>query len=256
MGCLRTLGGLSGLILLSSMSVARAELPESYQVVLMTDNFAPFSMAQDDKNFAKADEITGVNADLVKEIFKRAKIDYNLTLRFPWERIYKNALDTPDSGVFSVAMSDERKPLFKWVGPLYGTERVFVAAPNSSIKITNPKDASKYRVGSYKGGAAGSFLDKNNIPYEAGLQDQDNAKKLIDGKIDLWVTNDPVFRYLASKEGIQGLKVVFVSDVSPHYLALNLKTPDEVVQRLQQALDEIRADGTFKRLGAPYLDKL
>lgn len=257
MGCigLRTL--LPGLALLLSMSSVRAELPASYQVVLMTENFPPFSMAQDDKNFAKADEITGINADVIKEMFKRASIDYNLTLRFPWDRIYKTTLDTPDYGLFSVTMNDERKPLFKWVGPLSSTERVFVAAPGSTIQLANLDDARKYRLGSYKAASSGAFLDKHGFTYESGLRDQENAKKLLDGKIDLWVTNDPVFRFFAAKEGIQGLKVVFVAESgTQQYLALNLNTPDEVVQRLQQALDQMRADGTLKKMAVPYLGGL
>lgn len=249
---------LMALLAIQCMSTgARAEISPSYQMVVVTENFPPFSMANENKNYAKEADITGVNKEVVQEMFKRANIHYDMTLRFPWDRIYKLALDNPDYGVFSTTMNDARKPLFKWVGPLSITQRVFVAAPDSKIQIQSLDDTKKYRVGSYKKASTGEFLDKHNIPYESGLRDQENAKKLMDGKIDLWATNDPVFRYFEAQEHVKDLKVVFVAEAATQqYLAINLNTPDEVVQALQKALDSMRDDGTIKKLGEPYLGNL
>ena len=63
---------LLGLTLLAG--TARAELPADYKVVLLTENFPPFNMAVDDKNFARDDGIDGINAEIVREMFKRADI--------------------------------------------------------------------------------------------------------------------------------------------------------------------------------------
>ena len=100
---------------------AHAQLPADYKVVLLTENFPPFNMAVDDKNFARDDGIDGISADIVREMFKRAGIDYTLTLRFPWDRLYRLTLDKPNYGLFSTTYTPERQPLFKWVGPLAKT---------------------------------------------------------------------------------------------------------------------------------------
>ena len=50
---------------------AHAELPADYKVVLLTENFPPFNMAVDDKNFARDDGIDGISADIVREMFKQ-----------------------------------------------------------------------------------------------------------------------------------------------------------------------------------------
>lgn len=52
-------------------------------MVVLTENFPPFNMAVDDKNFARDDGIDGISAEIVREMFKRAGIDYSMTLRFP-----------------------------------------------------------------------------------------------------------------------------------------------------------------------------
>ena len=58
-------------------------MPADYKVVLLTENFPPFNMAVDDKNFARDDGIDGISADIVREMFRRAGIGYSLSLRFP-----------------------------------------------------------------------------------------------------------------------------------------------------------------------------
>ncbi|WAE53098.1 hypothetical protein [Stutzerimonas frequens] len=85
---------------------------------LLTQNFPPFSMADDGKNFAKEDAISGIDADVVAALFKRADVPYAMTLRFPWSRLQKLAEKTPGFAVFSLSRTPEREPKYKWVGPL------------------------------------------------------------------------------------------------------------------------------------------
>ena len=73
------------------------------------------------------------------------------------------------------------------------------------------------------------------------------------GKIDLWATTDPVGRYLAKQEDVTGLNTVLRFRDAELYLALNKDTPDEVVQRLQKALDELRAEGFIDEMTNNYL---
>lgn len=61
----------------------RAEVDPNYSVVLLTENFPPYNMAINGKNFAQEDNIDGIAVDVVREMFKRAGVKYSLTLRFP-----------------------------------------------------------------------------------------------------------------------------------------------------------------------------
>ena len=95
------------------VSAAHAEEPSDASLVLLTENFPPYNMAKNGKNFARDENIEGIAVDIVRETFKRAGISYNLTLRFPWERIYKLALEKPSYGVFVMARLPDREALFK-----------------------------------------------------------------------------------------------------------------------------------------------
>ena len=245
----------SGLMfgLLFSSFAAQAELPPYYKVVLLTENFPPFNMAVDDKNFARDDGIDGISTEIVREMFKRAGIGYTLSLRFPWDRLYKLTLDKPSYGLFSTTYTPERQPLFKWVGPLAKTGWVLLSAPGNNISVASLEEAGKYQIGAYKNDAVSQHLESQGLKPSNALRDQENIKKLLSGKIDLWATTDPVGRYLAKQEGVTGLNTVLRFNEAELYLAMNKDTPDEVIERLQKALDELRAEGFVDEMTNNYL---
>jgi len=235
----------AGLLAVSSLFAlpAQAELPPDYKVVLQTENFPPFNMAEQNKNFARDANIQGVSTTIVREMFKRAGIDYTMTLRFPWSRVYDDTLAHANYGLFSTSMSEARRPLFKWVGPIAKVEGVLVAADPKIGNLASLDQARQYRIGSYKDGAVSQALERAGLQPSNALRDQENIAKLTGGKIDLWATTDPVWRYHANQAGVSGLRTVLIVDRSDMYLALNLETPDEVVSRLQQALEQMKNEG-------------
>ncbi|SDI76584.1 polar amino acid transport system substrate-binding protein [Pseudomonas flavescens] len=239
--------------LLVMASAARAEIDPNYNVVLLTENFPPYNMAINGKNFAQEDNIDGIAVDVVREMFKRAGVSYSLTLRFPWDRIYKLALEKPGYGVFVTARLPEREQLFKWVGPIGPDDWVLLARGDSNLVVSNLQQARQYRIGAYKGDAIAEYLDKQGLQPITSLRDQENARKLVNGQIDLWATGDPAGRYLARQEGVSGLKTVMRFNSAQLYLALNRDVPDEVVQKLQSELDKMRAEGYVDSILNSYL---
>ncbi|MDF9904553.1 substrate-binding periplasmic protein [Pseudomonas sp. AP3_22 TE3818] len=235
------------------ISGAHAKDSPDTEMVLLTENFPPYNMAKNGKNFAQDENIDGIATDIVREIFKRANIAYSLTLRFPWERIYKLTLEKPGYGVFVMARLPDREKLFKWVGPIGPDDWIMLARADSKITLETLNDARKYKIGAYKGDAIAETLAKQGLNPIVVLRDQDNAKKLVNGQIDLWATGDPAGRYLARQEGVNGLKTVLRFNSAELYLALNKDVPDETVAKLQAALDQMRKEGKVDEIMARYL---
>jgi polar amino acid transport system substrate-binding protein len=229
-----------------------AENPDT-GLVLLTENFPPYNMAKNGKNFAQDENINGIAVDIVREVFKRAEVTYSLTLRFPWERIYKLALEKPGYGVFVMARLPDRENLFKWVGPIGPDDWIMLAKADSKISLESLEQARKYKIGAYKGDAIAETLAKQGLKPIVVLRDQDNAKKLVNGQIDLWATGDPAGRYLARQDGVTGLKTVLRFNSAELYLALNKNVPDDVVAKLQAALDQLRKEGVVDDIMAKYL---
>lgn len=233
---------------------AAAALPPGYKIQLLTENYPPFNMAVGGKNFAREENLRGFAVDVLRETCKRAGIACEMTLRFPWARVYQMALDNPDHGVFVTVRTPEREQQFKWVGPIGAHAWELLARADSLISLASLEDARQYRVGAYKGDVIAEQLKAKGLPLAEALRDQDNAHKLQKGQIDLWATGDPSGRYLAREEGVTGLKTVLRIEGGQLFLALNRKTPDEAVQRLQAALDGLRSEGFLDKALSAYLE--
>lgn len=154
--------------------------------------------------------------------------------------------------MFVTARLAEREDKFKWVVDRPGR----LGAAGQRRQPDHPgslDEAKKYRIGAYKGDAIAEFLGKNGFEADLALRDQENAQKLVKGQIDLWASGDPAGRYLAKQEGVTGLKTVLRFNSDQLYLALNRETPDEVVQKLQAALDGMRKEGFVEDILNSYL---
>lgn len=155
--------------------------------------------------------------------------------------------------MFVTARVPEREKLFKWVGPIGPDDWVLLARGDSPITLTSLEQARQYRVGAYKGDAIALSLEKQGLAPVIVLRDQDNARKLQAGQIDLWATGAPAGQFLARQVGISGFKTVLRFNQAELFLALNKDVPDEVVSKLQKALDELKAEGVDEKIRAKYL---
>ena len=164
----RLLLALASTSLLFIGTAQAADSPDT-DIVLLTENFPPYNMAKNGKNFAQGENIDGIATDIVREIFKRTDITYSLTLRFPWERVYKLALENPGYGAFVMARLPDRERLFKWVGPIGPDDWIMLAKADSKISLESLEDARKYRIGAYKGDAIAETLAKQGLKQDEEL---------------------------------------------------------------------------------------
>lgn len=235
------------LALACGLSLARAE-----PLVLLTENLPPFNMSVAGTNYARDDGVTGISSDILRAVCERAQVQCQQILRFPWQRVYQQTLDDAGYGLFSTARTAEREGLFKWVGPIASNEWVLFSKGDSSIQLNSLDDARRYRIGGYKGDAKTQFLLDRGLEVQTALRDSENVKKLERGQIDLWVTSNQAGRFVARQEGLENLRVVQNLHTADLYLTLNLQTPDELVQKLQSALDSLRAEGALRSIEARY----
>jgi len=240
----RTARALFALLVSAALSV-RAELPANYPITLQTDSFPPFNMGPNSKGFARGDDVQGIAADTVRDTFRRAGIAYNLTLRGPWSRLYEQTQQQPAHGLFSVARTPQNAGQFKWVGPLAHHDSVLLAPAGKGLKFDSLAQAQGYQIGGHANGTVSLFLESQGIRTSNSLNDAENLRKLLTGRIDLWAVADPVWRYFARQQGVEEgqLQVALSFRSEPLYLALSPDTPDAVVNRLQKALDEVIAEG-------------
>ena len=63
----------------------------------------------------------------------------------------------------------------------------------------------------------------------------------------------PVGRpYFASQQDVEGLVPVYSFNKTELYLAMNMETPDEVIQKLNQGLETIKNNGIYEAIETKY----
>ena len=202
--------------------------------------------------------VEGPGADLVRRIQKKLNTHDKISI-LPWARAYKTAMDIPNTVLFSTARTPQRETLFKWVGPMAEKKYYFFSKIGSKIKISRIEDAKKYKVGVHLGSNNHSFLlSQGFTTLQPVVIEKQNLEKLYYGRIDLWYVDSAVPHTLMKLNSMEGAveKIYFVQDIKLYY-SFNKATSDRVVNNWQQALDEIRQEGSmldiFKKHGQEAL---
>lgn len=216
----------------------------SSELTVLTENLPPL-------NFVKNNELVGPSVEIVKEIQKRVGSDEEIRV-YPWSRAYKKILKDENVVLFGMTHTEERHNMFKWVGPIASKRDILVAKKGSNIKINSLDDAKKFKsIGTLRDDTREQLLLSQGFTnLESVSDEQQNARKLALGRIELWAYKKPGLKTVCELAGVDYDEVEEVYslreiDVS---IAFSLKTSDSIVQKWKEAFKEMAADGTLAQI--------
>ena len=207
---------------------------------LNTEENPPFSYSDE-----KTGQHMGIELELVEEVFKQADIPYQI-VTLPWPRAYQEAMNERNTCVFMTAQTEDRMGLFKWVGPFLKVEWVIYGRPDETRKINSIEDLKKWRVGGYISDAPAEYLKNRGVPVDFVTIDALNPKKLDQGRIDAWATNNVRGPLIAKKISVK-LKQLYSLRVISHYVACNRSIDQKTVDSLNRKVQRVKAQGLFEK---------
>ena len=242
----------SGLVVVMSVFLTGAA-PVSGQLTIYTEHFPPYSYLADDT-------VTGINTELVRLSCEKAGLKCNFLL-YPWLRAYEAALKDPQGALYSTSRNAVREPLFKWVGPLaHSKASMYRLKSRPEINPATLEEAKGFVIAVARGDVYEMYLQSQGFEQGVnllGLAAKSDAVALfLQHKVDLLIASElilPVWlaQYQRSLDIVE--PVLDLSIVGANYLALNPAVPDSIVLQLQQALDQLYANGEFQQLTTEYL---
>ncbi|WP_166263942.1 substrate-binding periplasmic protein [Marinobacter caseinilyticus] len=217
---------------------------------VVTSDFPPYSMLEHGS-------VSGLSTNVVREVLERAGVETRDVEVYPWARAFTMARKLDSILIYSIAMSDERQPLFQWVGPIapYNVD-LYKLRSREDIQVKTLDDAKAYRVGGEFQDIKQAFLLERGFEIGRNLdlapRAEINVRKLFAGRIDLLPMSEYNLPYLLREEGFdpaQVEKVMNLEGVSYYlYLAFSLDVPEATVARARQALNALREEGRLQTL--------
>lgn len=196
-------------------------------------------------SYVENGEIKGILVDLMREVARRADIDASFDL-LPWKRAYDGALADPDTCVFATTMTEDRRPLFKWVAPLIYNNWALLGLKSRHIRLDRLDDARPYVIGVYQGDARETYLHQRGFTLAPVSRNEFNISGLENGRIDLWATSIYTPLQMGTEVAAK-VETVLEFRAVELGLACNIAVPDATIERLNRVLAQVRAEHGYDR---------
>jgi polar amino acid transport system substrate-binding protein len=230
-------------------------------IVVLTGGAAaaqsPFQMVTADLppfEIERSATLPGFNVELAKGMFERVGLPYSLRF-LPWARAQSEAMQNPRTVIIGLARTSGREAQFKWIAELEVSKIVFFTVkPAPAVKsLSEAKSLKEVTVRANT--PFQSILNENGVERVSVVQgEHQNVIKLQSRRVDAWLTYElrGIFAWTAA--GFEPADLVIGPPISEEkvFLAGSVGFPDEVAVKLQTALSELRADGSYDRIFGRY----
>ncbi|MDD1725142.1 MAG: transporter substrate-binding domain-containing protein [Methanospirillum sp.] len=201
-------------------------------------------------------DVAGRSTAIVREIMKRQNINAPIHLT-NWTTGYNVVLTTPNTAIFSTTLTHQRDSMFKWVGPIATVEYSFFGRDDFPTQISSVSDVRKAGLVAVVGNTGRHQTLQSSGVTNLLLCEDDEAcvEALLEGKAALWFGTKDMYAQNAKKlsSDMNRIKEVWPFISRGSYIAFNRNVPDSEIEKWQDALDEMKEDGTFEVIVERYM---
>lgn len=229
------------LSILGSIFISLTCYAQAGTYILHYTNNPPFAADVDGKE-------EGVAINIVSKLFERAELQYKF-MNVPLARGMIQAKTGDGTCVFPVQRAQDIEADYQWVSPIIITHSCLFANIDSNLQLSVLSDAKQMSIGVIRGSGDAEYLKKFGFNVQEIPDHEQNFKKLLYKRIDLWATDSLSANYVMKKVG-ESAKEQLAFRQSLGSLACNNKIPVADIEKLQKTLDTMINDGTLQKLTA------
>ena len=221
------------------------------KITIVTEDFPPWNFPN-----AETGKTDGICTDIVRAVLKEAQVDPNTEITInPWPRAYKMAQEEKNVLIYSLKRTEPRETEFKWIGELVKAEAALMVLKSSPIQpSSNLDDFKKFSIAVLRSGASLENLQTDGFTnLDVSNYQEANWKKLKAGNVDMWCITPFSARFILKKNGdapdlIRTAHSYQRNTDSPFYMAFSKHTDDTLVNKLRDAYDAIKKNGTYEQI--------
>jgi polar amino acid transport system substrate-binding protein len=209
--------------------------------------------------FMAGSKVTGIATEVLEKTLQLAGIpDYRVNL-YPWARAYDMALKEPNVLIFLIARTPARENQFQWVGEFMQMRyHLYKLRDRPNITASQLDSARSYVIGVIRDDVRQQYLQRQGFSrLVVSAQANDNFAKLLSHQVEMVPLTDAETAPLCRSAHFDcaGLeKVLTLDDMTTGlYMAYSKVTPESLVNQTRAAFEQLRANGTVRRIMAPPL---
>jgi polar amino acid transport system substrate-binding protein len=228
---------------------APAAAPAKVYVVGTDAAYAPFE-SQNERG-----EIVGFDIEVVSAIAAKAGIEVKF-VNTPWEGIF-NSLNQGDRDllVSAITITEERRQSMDFSAPYF--DAVQLIAVRQDSPVTKFADLKTLKVGVQTGTTGDEvvtqLLGKDSTNVRRFESTPLALKELESGGVDAVVADNGVVNHYVANNSTAAFKTVSDSSFAPEQYGIAVRKGNtELLDKLNQGLAAIRADGTYNTIYSKY----
>ncbi|WP_199611112.1 substrate-binding periplasmic protein [Flocculibacter collagenilyticus] len=235
---------------------------ELEELVWLTEDYPPFAYVNEQG------EPDGLYVNIVKALWKKAGIDANTKISvLPWARAYKLAQTDKKYVLFPMKMSDPRKKLFRFLGPINGLSDNGIIVKSDALKSYKQNVSLINHINLKKNCGIGVLLhssDINELLWRGVKEDclvkvstvDQLARMLIKDRLQFVTSDKATIMWELEKLGekLPDYKMIYVFEPSDGGIALHKKVGNETYDVLNQAFNELATESFFEKIMSDYLN--
>jgi len=177
---------------------------------------------------------SGPALDIVQELSKRMGNGAEHIELYPWARTVLLGEHLHNTLIFPLSRTSPRESKFTWIVELMHDHYVLISKATSTANI--------------------SSLGANNVRADAADSEENNARKLAVGRIDVWLANRMLADHAWEKIGGKASELRYGPTLLDlhMYLAADKYFSAEEAEKWRRAFGEMRRDGTLLKILAKY----
>ena len=201
-------------------------------------------------------EKMGFSIDVLNAIENEINTDVSVDF-MEWKDAFNKLKNDENTAMPSILMNNERKDMFKWVGPISIVKTSFYSKKDSNITINNLEDARKVtKICVVKDYYSEQLLKENNYENILVFDSQIEAfNAFINNDDYVLPSNNFSFAYLLKENSlnISDFDELFNFSLDFMYIAFSKNTSDEIINEWQSGLDKIKSSGKLQEIYEKWL---
>ncbi len=246
--------GLMALLITSSLVwgslVAAGETP-TYGLEIITEEWAPY-------NYQENGEISGFSVEIVQAMMVQLGETHTITV-YPGARGESMLNHQSNIMSFSLFRTPERENHYKWIGPISQESIYFYKRKDDQRIFKSISDIKKVaKIAIPHKGLVSSYVDTLKLTNIHKMPKKDaQFRHVLMGRADLLANVTPLGISYYLKQLNEAPNALVKTQLKllefPLYIACSKQMPDNIINKWQIALDQVKASGEFERIYNKYL---